>query len=149
MRLGTPLNTYGVPFSCTCLVHRWWSSDGLMNCVADRIATSESIAYTCSQGRPRHVFDPLVAHPSSDVQPLVRRSVGGVICELRGIVRGSAWTKSTLSAQQVPHVDQLRIKKSTLSAHQVPCADQLRIKKSTLSAHQVPCADHLRTKNPR
>lgn len=37
---------------------RQGNCDGLMNYVVDRIGTSESIVYTCSQGRPHYVFDP-------------------------------------------------------------------------------------------
>ena len=29
------LNTHGVPFSCACLVHRWWSNDGLTSSMHD------------------------------------------------------------------------------------------------------------------
>ena len=32
------------------LVHRWWSSDGLMNLVGDGMTVPESTVYTCSQG---------------------------------------------------------------------------------------------------
>ena len=50
VRLASPSGSCGVAFSCLFLVHRWWSADGLMNLVEDRIKMPESIEYTCSQG---------------------------------------------------------------------------------------------------
>merc|ERR1712012_1428783 len=43
---------------CYAMDLRQGNCDGLMNYVVDRIGTSESIVYTCSQGRPHYVFDP-------------------------------------------------------------------------------------------
>ena len=42
-------STHGVPLSSIFLVRRCWSSDGLMNRVADRMAMPERIEYTCSR----------------------------------------------------------------------------------------------------
>ena len=45
-----------------------------MNLVVDGMTMPESIEYTCSQGRSRYIFGPLVAHPCFDVQLSVRGS---------------------------------------------------------------------------
>ena len=47
VHLGTSLTTHGVPFSCSLLVHRWANERRLLDYVAIRIGTSESIACTC------------------------------------------------------------------------------------------------------